>query len=207
MQELDSTLERKELTSEFTVVSEHCVGTCMVRGEFHNLDDEHGAAEILDAPSNFSCQEKPTFINRLKASPRVVDFGARLIESGKRLGFVETLSKRRLCIYGLHSKDDSTREDAKKECISLLCHGSAADIKKHVVTERKQKLMSFNFARRGKTENEQTKFIMSMQEEFVFEVPVDDEREFYVILKRVMEKLCSRYHWISGYVLETVGVR
>jgi DNA polymerase-1 len=98
--------------------------------------------------------------------PKVQEYQARLLEKGRRTHYIGTILGRRREITGI--RPDSTyqqRNQPEREAINMQIQGSAADL---------MKLAMLNVYRRLRREERQTRMLLQIHDELVFEVPPEE---------------------------------
>lgn len=105
--------------------------------------------------------------NYFATYPRIKEYMDETIQKAKEQGYVETLMGRRRYIRDINSANATVRGYAERNAINAPIQGSAADL---------IKVAMINIWKRMKAENLQSKMIMQVHDELVFEVP-DNEVE------------------------------
>jgi len=125
----------------------------------------HGLAQRLTIPR----VEAEKFIDAYFARyPKVQEYQTRLLEQCRRTGYVGTILGRRREFDRGNIRHDSTyrqRNQTEREAINMEIQGSAADL---------IKLAMLHIYRRLKAENRQTKMLLQIHDELVFEVPPEE---------------------------------
>ena len=103
-----------------------------------------------------------------------------LIEEARQNGYVTTLLGRRRYIPEINSQDMRMRQFAERTAINTPIQGSAADIIKVAMISIHERLSKKKLA---------TKMIMQVHDELVFDVPKDELKEVYKIVKDGMENI------------------
>lgn len=123
----------------------------------------HGLAQRLGIVRD----EAARFIDAYFARyPKVLEHQQRLLENCRRVRYVSTILGRRREITGIRS--DSTyqqRNQPEREAINMEIQGSAADL---------IKLAMLHLYRRLKRERRQSRMLLQIHDELVFEVPPDE---------------------------------
>jgi DNA polymerase-1 len=110
--------------------------------------------------------------------PRVLEYQARLLENCYRTGWVGTILGRRRRIEGVRLDSTyKTRNQPEREAINSEIQGSAADL---------MKLAMLNVYRRLRSERRQTRTLLQIHDELVFEVPPE---EFDAVAALVREEM------------------
>ncbi|MHB8840385.1 MAG: DNA polymerase I [Candidatus Aquicultor sp.] len=132
-----------------------------------------GLADRLNIP----LADARTFINQyFKSLPKVEEFIKKTIEEATRKGYVETLLGRRRYIPELKSGNTKIRSLGERFAVNAPLQGTAADI---------IKLAMVRIDKQIEEENLQTKMVLQVHDELIFEVP-EHEREIAANLIDVM---------------------
>jgi len=91
-------------------------------------------------------------------------FMDRIVETGQKTGYAETILHRRRRIPNLRSKNNARSSQARRLLINTTIQGSAADL---------IKVAMINIHRRIKRENLPVKMLLQIHDELVFELPAD----------------------------------
>ena len=111
--------------------------------------------------------------------PKIKSYMDAMIENAKMNGYVETFFGRRIPIKGINSKNFQERSFAERQSINAPIQGSAADIIKramikiHNVFEEK---------------NIESKMLLQVHDELVFECPKDEINTVSNLIKKEMEQ-------------------
>ena len=111
--------------------------------------------------------------------PKIKSYMDAMIENAKMKGYVETFFGRRIPIKGINSKNFQERSFAERQSINAPIQGSAADIIKramikiHNVFEEK---------------NIESKMLLQVHDELVFECPKDEINTVSNLIKKEMEQ-------------------
>lgn len=100
--------------------------------------------------------------NYFATYPRIKAYMDETIQKAKEQGYVETLMGRRRYIRDINSANATVRGYAERNAINAPIQGSAADL---------IKVAMINIWKRMKAENLESKMIMQVHDELVFEVP------------------------------------
>ncbi len=134
-----------------------------------------GLAEQL----NIAPKDAKSYIDKyLKRYPAVKDFIKTTIGKAYEDGFVTTILGRRRYIPELKSTNYQIRSFGERVAVNAPLQGSAADI---------IKLAMINIDRRLQKEGLQTRMVMQVHDELVFEVPPLEERAAYSLIEEEME--------------------
>ncbi|NOZ62155.1 MAG: DNA polymerase I [Calditrichaeota bacterium] len=128
---------------------------------------------------NISNEEAENFIQTYFASyPGIRKFMEESKELARKQGFVTTLLNRRRYLPEIHSENRQLREFAERNAINTPIQGSAADL---------IKVAMIHISERIKKEKLQTKMIMQVHDELVFEVPKSELDAAKALIKEEME--------------------
>ena len=135
----------------------------------------------LAAQLKISRKEAQTFINRyFDHYAGVKSFMATIVEQAKEQGFVTTLLGRRRYLADIASKNKNRREFAERTAINSPIQGTAADIMKLATIKAHQALQHHKL---------QTKMVLQIHDELVFETPLDEVDHLISLMKEVMESV------------------
>ncbi len=112
--------------------------------------------------------------------PDVKEYLESLIADAREKGFVTTLLGRRRYIPEINSKDMRMRQFAERTAVNTPIQGSAADIIKVAMIEIEKNIEKNNL---------NSKMILQVHDELVFEVPKMELDEVYKIIKEGMENV------------------
>jgi len=134
-----------------------------------------GLAEQLDiAPS-----EAKVIINTFySAYPEIRQYFQKIVEDAEKDGFVSTLLGRRRYLRELHDGNYQTREFAKRAAINAPIQGTAADLIKLAMIKVDRFLQDHNY---------QTKLVLQIHDELLFQVPDDEIEKVFPAIKEIME--------------------
>ncbi len=109
---------------------------------------------------------------------RVKEFIKESIEEAEKFGFVQTIFGRKRPIPEIHSSNTNIRNHGERMAINTKVQGSAADIMKKAMID------VFNIIKANKF---QTKIILQVHDELVFEVPESEKERIEMLIKDSME--------------------
>jgi DNA polymerase-1 len=136
---------------------------------------EYGLASRLE----ISREEAREFItNYFIQYPKVNDFIIKTIAEAREKGYVTTLLNRRRYLPDILSNNRGRREFAERTAINTPIQGTAADL---------IKVAMINIWRELKARKLETKMIMQVHDELVFEAPKSEVNEVKVLVKKEME--------------------
>ncbi len=110
--------------------------------------------------------------------PRVLEFVESIKETAREQGYVRTLKGRRVPTLEVRSSNHLRREAAERAAINAPMQGSAADL---------LKLAMVQVARMLDDEGLSTRMILTVHDEIIFEVPLDELETLKGRVKAVME--------------------
>jgi DNA polymerase-1 len=127
-------------------------------------------------------QEAQNFIDAYFAGfPRVRAFIDRTLEEGRATGIVKTLYGRRRLVPELNSRNGQIRSAAERMAVNLPIQGTAADIMKLAMINVYRALESLP----------ETRMILTVHDELLFEVPADRAEETAASVREAMESAAA----------------
>lgn len=117
-----------------------------------------------------------------KTYPRVKEFLDGLVEQGKRLGYVESLYRRRRPIPELSSSNFMQRSFGERVAMNSPIQGTAADI---------MKIAMLRVNRRIRKEGLQSKLIVQIHDELLIETKMEEKEQVARILEEEMTHAAS----------------
>lgn len=124
-------------------------------------------------------KEAAQFIDRYLASfPGVKEYMSDIVREAKEKGYVTTLLHRRRYLPDITSRNFNLRSFAERTAMNTPIQGSAADI---------IKLAMINMSERLKKEQLQTKLLLQVHDELIFEVPPEEIEILERIVPEEME--------------------
>ncbi len=133
----------------------------------------------LAARLGISADEAQTIIDNYFARfPRVNDYMTHTIAFALEHKYVTTILKRRRYLPEIESKNANVRQNAERMAINTTIQGSAADL---------IKLAMINIQRKIEKEHLQTKMILQVHDELVFEVKTAEKEKIRAMVKYEME--------------------
>ncbi|WP_088103791.1 DNA polymerase I [Halalkalibacter urbisdiaboli] len=137
---------------------------------------DYGLSQSL----NISRKEAGEFIDRyLQSYPKVKEYMESSISNAREKGFVSTLLYRRRYLPDLTSRNFNKRSFAERTAMNTPIQGSAADIIKKAMIE---------MARRLESENLESRLLLQVHDELIFEVPEHELEKMLVLVPEVMEQ-------------------
>lgn len=136
---------------------------------------DYGLSQSL----NITRKEAATFIDQyLNSFPGVKDYMDDIVREAKQTGYVTTILKRRRYLPDITSSNFNLRSFAERTAMNTPIQGSAADIIKKAMID---------MAKRLKDENLQTKMLLQVHDELIFEAPKEEIAILEKIVPEVME--------------------
>ncbi len=111
--------------------------------------------------------------------PKIKSYMDVMIENAKMNGYVETFFGRRIPIKGINSKNFQERSFAERQSINAPIQGSAADIIKRAMIKIHNVFQEKNI---------ETKMLLQVHDELVFECPKDEIKAVSHLIKKEMEQ-------------------
>ena len=111
--------------------------------------------------------------------PKIKSYMDAMIENAKMKGYVETFFGRRIPIKGINSKNFQERSFAERQSINAPIQGSAADIIKRAMIKIHNVFQEKNI---------ESKMLLQVHDELVFECPKDEINNVSNLIKKEMEQ-------------------
>lgn len=136
---------------------------------------DYGLSQNLD----ITRKEAATFIeNYLNSFPGVKGYMDDIVHDAKQTGYVTTILNRRRYLPEITSSNFNLRSFAERTAMNTPIQGSAADIIKKAMIDMAERLIS---------ENMQTKMLLQVHDELIFEAPPEEIAMLEKIVPEVME--------------------
>lgn len=136
---------------------------------------DYGLSQSLD----ITRKEAATFIeNYLASFPGVKGYMDSIIKEAKKQGYVTTILNRRRYLPEINSSNFNLRSFAERTAMNTPIQGSAADIIKKAMIDMDARL---------KAEGLQTKLLLQVHDELIFEAPQEEVEILERIVPEVME--------------------
>lgn len=117
------------------------------------------------------------FIDRyFEEYPGVKQYVSEIVDFAKEHGYVETLEKRRRYLPDINSSNFNRRSFAERTAMNTPIQGSAADIIKKAMISMDKALEGY-----------QTKMLLQVHDELIFEVPLSELDEIKKIVPQIMD--------------------
>lgn len=136
---------------------------------------DYGLSQSLD----ITRKEAGEFIKKyLESFPGVKEYMDDIVQDAKQKGYVTTLMNRRRYLPEITSRNFNLRSFAERTAMNTPIQGSAADIIKKAMID---------MAARLKEEKLQTRMLLQVHDELIFEAPEDEIETLKKIVPEVME--------------------
>lgn len=133
----------------------------------------------LSNQTNLNRSESKELIDTYYATyPKLKAYIQDQIEFAREYGYVQTVSGRRRYLKDIHSQNAVVRGAAERNAVNAPIQGSAADI---------IKIAMINIHNRLQKEQMQTKMLLQVHDELVFDVPKSELEQLKPIIKYEME--------------------
>jgi len=164
----------------FKVPREHVTPLMRSRAKAVNFGIVYGIGDFsLSKDLGISRKEARKYIDDyLERYPGVRDYMHQTVENGKRLGYVETMFKRRRYLPELKSSNFNLRSFGERVAMNMPIQGSAADIIKIAMVRVYKELRERKMVSR---------LILQVHDELIIETYKDEKDEVEELLQRCME--------------------
>ena len=133
----------------------------------------------LSRQLKISMKEAKTFIDQyFDLYPRIKTFMDGAIAEAREKGYTETIMNRKRYLPDIESKNRQVKQAAERIAINSPIQGSAADL---------IKVAMINLSREMKQRNLQSKMILQVHDELLFECPPAEKEEMNRLVKQEME--------------------
>lgn len=133
----------------------------------------------LSNQTNLSRKESAELIDAYyKTYPKLKSFISEQVDFARENGYVETISGRRRYLKDINSANAIVRGGAERNAVNAPIQGSAADI---------IKIAMINIHKRLKQENWQSKMLLQVHDELVFDVHNSELEKIQPMIKQEME--------------------
>jgi len=138
------------------------------------------SAHGLSQQTGLSRKESKQLIDTyFETYPTLKDYIKKQVDIAREQAYVETIFKRRRYLKDIHSRNAIVRSGAERNAVNAPLQGSAADIIKKAMIKIHDKL----------AEKYQTKMLLQVHDELVFEVPENELEEVKQLIKTEMESV------------------
>lgn len=132
----------------------------------------------LEQATSFSREEASQFIARyFDRYPKIREYLEATKEQARRLGYVETVLGRRRLVPEINSQNRMIREAAERMAINAPVQGSSADI---------IKVAMINLHREMETNKLDSRMVLQIHDELLFEVPEAELEEMKSLVAKIM---------------------
>lgn len=129
--------------------------------------------------TGISTKEAKEFIHKyFESYKKVKEYVDSVAETARKKGYAETLFGRRRYLPDLHSKNPGLRAAAERMAVNMPIQGTQADILKIAMIDIHNKLPNIS---------KNTKMILQVHDELVFEVPQKELKKVAAFIKETME--------------------
>jgi DNA polymerase-1 len=133
----------------------------------------------LSRQLKISMKEAKTFIDQyFDLYPRIKTFMDDAISRARERGYTLTIMNRKRYLLDINSKNKQVKQAAERIAINSPIQGSAADL---------IKVAMINLSRQMKKHNLQSKMILQVHDELVFECPPAEKEAIQTLVKKEME--------------------
>ncbi len=136
---------------------------------------DYGLAKQLDIGRKEAGEYIDQYLERYSG---IKDYMTRLIEEGRRLGYVETMYGRRRQLPGLESKNPNARHLAERQAMNSPIQGSAADIIKLAMLAVERELQKGGY---------KSRMVLQVHDELVLEVVNSEIEAVTELVRKGME--------------------
>lgn len=177
----DMDIHTKTAMDVFHVKAEEVTANMRRQAKAVNFGIVYGISDYgLSQSLGITRKEAGKFIDRyLESFPGVKEYMEEIVRDAKEKGYVTTLLHRRRYIPEITSRNFNLRSFAERTAMNTPIQGSAADI---------IKLAMIHMAARLQEEKLQTKLLLQVHDELIFEAPVDEIEKLKELVPEVMEQ-------------------
>ena len=176
----DMDIHTKTASDVFGVSIDEVTSTMRRQAKAVNFGIVYGISDYgLSQNLGITRKEAGDFINRyLESFPGVQEYMAEIVRDAKEKGYVTTLLHRRRYLPEITSRNFNVRSFAERTAMNTPIQGSAADIIKLAMIQMSERL---------KQEKLQTKLLLQVHDELIFEAPEEEIAILKEIVPEVME--------------------
>ncbi len=177
----DMDIHTKTAMDVFHVKAEEVTANMRRQAKAVNFGIVYGISDYgLSQSLGITRKEAGKFIDRyLESFPGVKEYMEESVRDAKEKGYVTTLLHRRRYIPEITSRNFNLRSFAERTAMNTPIQGSAADI---------IKLAMIHMAARLQEEKLQTKLLLQVHDELIFEAPADEIEKLKELVPEVMEQ-------------------
>lgn len=177
----DMDIHTKTAMDVFHVKAEEVTANMRRQAKAVNFGIVYGISDYgLSQSLGITRKEAGKFIDRyLESFPGVKEYMEESVRDAKEKGYVTTLLHRRRYIPEITSRNFNLRSFAERTAMNTPIQGSAADI---------IKLAMIHMEARLQEEKLQTKLLLQVHDELIFEAPIDELEKLKKLVPEVMEQ-------------------
>ncbi|KHF41041.1 DNA polymerase I [Halalkalibacter okhensis] len=180
----DMDIHTKTAMDVFHVSEEEVTSNMRRSAKAVNFGIVYGISDFgLSQSLGITRKEAGQFIDRYLASyPKVKEYMDHTIEEAREKGYVTTLLQRRRYLADITSRNFNKRSFAERTAMNTPIQGSAADIIKRAMVDMAERLVQ---------ENLQSRMLLQVHDELIFEVPENEMEIMMKLVPEVMEQTVS----------------
>ncbi|RRQ45475.1 DNA polymerase I [Chryseobacterium sp. SC28] len=137
-----------------------------------------GAFGLADQTGLSRSEAKKMIDAYFESYPRLKEYMNEQIEKARKLGYVETILGRKRHLKDINSTNFVVKGHAERNAVNAPIQGSAADIIKLAMIKIDEEL---------ETQNLETKMLLQVHDELLFEAPIDEVETAMSLIKKEME--------------------
>jgi DNA polymerase-1 len=176
----DMDIHTKTAMDVFHVNEEEVTSNMRRQAKAVNFGIVYGISDFgLSQNLGITRKEAGKFIDRyFQSYPRVKEYMEEVVREAKQKGFVSTLLNRRRYIPEITSRNFNIRSFAERTAMNTPIQGSAADIIKKAMIDMAERLQA---------EKLETRLLLQVHDELIFEAPQEEIEILKKIVPEVME--------------------
>lgn len=137
-----------------------------------------GAFALAEQTGLSRTEAKKMIDSYYETYPRLKEYMAEQVKKAQNLGFVETILGRRRHLKDINSSNFVVKAHAERNAVNAPIQGSAADIIKLAMIKIENEL---------ETQKLETKMLLQVHDELLFEAPIDEVETATTLIKKEME--------------------
>lgn len=137
-----------------------------------------GAFALAEQTGLSRTEAKKMIDSYYETYPRLKEYMAEQVKKAQNLGFVETILGRRRHLKDINSSNFVVKAHAERNAVNAPIQGSAADIIKLAMIKIENEL---------ETQKLETKMLLQVHDELLFEAPIDEVETATALIKKEME--------------------
>ncbi len=141
-----------------------------------------GAFALAEQTGLSRTEAKKMIDSYYESYPRLKEYMAEQVKKAQDLGYVETILGRRRHLKDINSSNFVVKAHAERNAVNAPIQGSAADIIKLAMIKIDNEL---------ETQNLETKMLLQVHDELLFETPIDEVDVAMALIKKEMESAFS----------------